>query len=98
MNHKNILLSMNQNIHSSIIIIFFCHSVLTGFVIAMHAEEAVALGFQHYILTLGMTVLIPAVVVPEMGGSNVSTFVHFLFSFSNFTVIRTNKLKILNST
>ncbi|TKY74966.1 putative nucleobase-ascorbate transporter 10 [Spatholobus suberectus] len=32
--------------------------------------EAVALGFQHYILTLGMTVLIPTIIVPEMGGGN----------------------------
>ncbi|XP_050875404.1 putative nucleobase-ascorbate transporter 10 [Lathyrus oleraceus] len=33
--------------------------------------EAVLLGFQHYILTLGMTVLIPTIVVPQMGGTNV---------------------------
>ncbi|WJX35296.1 N-acetyltransferase 10 [Trifolium repens] len=33
--------------------------------------EALLLGFQHYILTLGMTVLIPTIVVPQMGGSNV---------------------------
>ncbi|XP_019414741.1 PREDICTED: putative nucleobase-ascorbate transporter 10 [Lupinus angustifolius] len=32
--------------------------------------EAVALGFQHYILTLGMTVLIPTIIVPQMGGGN----------------------------
>ncbi|KAI9126735.1 hypothetical protein K1719_002331 [Acacia pycnantha] len=32
--------------------------------------EAVVLGFQHYLLTLGMTVLIPTIVVPQMGGSN----------------------------
>ncbi|KAK7283245.1 hypothetical protein RIF29_12641 [Crotalaria pallida] len=32
--------------------------------------EAVALGFQHYILTLGMTVLIPTMIVPQMGGGN----------------------------
>ncbi|KEH35829.1 nucleobase-ascorbate transporter-like protein [Medicago truncatula] len=32
--------------------------------------EALLLGFQHYILTLGMTVLIPTIVVPQMGGSN----------------------------
>ncbi|CAL0319030.1 unnamed protein product [Lupinus luteus] len=32
--------------------------------------EAVALGFQHYILTLGMTVLIPSMIVPQMGGGN----------------------------
>ncbi|KAL5074665.1 hypothetical protein RYX36_013649 [Vicia faba] len=33
--------------------------------------EAILLGFQHYILTLGMTVLIPTIVVPQMGGTNV---------------------------
>ncbi|KAK7311385.1 hypothetical protein RJT34_09497 [Clitoria ternatea] len=32
--------------------------------------EAVLLGFQHYILTLGMTVLIPTMIVPQMGGGN----------------------------
>ncbi|KAK7270226.1 hypothetical protein RIF29_23221 [Crotalaria pallida] len=32
--------------------------------------EAMALGFQHYILTLGMTVLIPTMIVPQMGGGN----------------------------
>ncbi|XP_019416463.1 PREDICTED: putative nucleobase-ascorbate transporter 10 [Lupinus angustifolius] len=35
-----------------------------------YAAEAVLLGFQHYILTLGMTVLIPSMIVPQMGGSN----------------------------
>ena len=29
------------------------------------------LGFQHYILVLGMTVLIPSILVPQMGGDNV---------------------------
>ncbi|WOG91897.1 hypothetical protein DCAR_0311152 [Daucus carota subsp. sativus] len=32
--------------------------------------EAVLLGFQHYILVLGMTVLIPSILVPQMGGDN----------------------------
>ncbi|CAN1237150.1 Putative nucleobase-ascorbate transporter 10 [Linum grandiflorum] len=32
--------------------------------------EALVLGFQHYLLTLGMTVLIPSIIVPEMGGGN----------------------------
>ncbi|KAL2346486.1 hypothetical protein Fmac_000486 [Flemingia macrophylla] len=36
----------------------------------MHAGESLVLGFQHYILTLGMTVLIPTVLVPEMGGGD----------------------------
>ncbi|CAN1793433.1 Putative nucleobase-ascorbate transporter 10 [Linum perenne] len=33
--------------------------------------EAMVLGFQHYLLTLGMTVLIPSIIVPQMGGGNV---------------------------
>ncbi|KAK3029778.1 hypothetical protein RJ639_038220 [Escallonia herrerae] len=33
--------------------------------------EAVLLGFQHYLLTLGTTVLIPSMTVPQMGGGNV---------------------------
>ncbi|KAJ9674195.1 hypothetical protein PVL29_023634 [Vitis rotundifolia] len=32
--------------------------------------EAILLGFQHYLLTLGITVLIPSILVPQMGGGN----------------------------
>ncbi|KAG8077994.1 hypothetical protein GUJ93_ZPchr0007g3081 [Zizania palustris] len=32
--------------------------------------EAIILGFQHYILALGTAVMIPAVLVPMMGGSD----------------------------
>lgn len=32
--------------------------------------EAIILGFQHYILMLGTTVMIPTLLVPEMGGSD----------------------------
>ncbi|XP_059462035.1 putative nucleobase-ascorbate transporter 10 [Corylus avellana] len=32
--------------------------------------EAVALGFQHYVLTLGITSLIPSLIVPQMGGDD----------------------------
>ncbi|MBA0864150.1 hypothetical protein Goshw_000051 [Gossypium schwendimanii] len=32
--------------------------------------EAIILGFQHYLLTLGITVLIPSIIVPQMGGGN----------------------------
>jgi len=38
------------------------------------AGEAVLLGFQHYLLTLGVTVLIPTILVPQMGGGVVRTF------------------------
>ncbi|XWS52735.1 hypothetical protein CRYUN_Cryun11dG0096400 [Craigia yunnanensis] len=36
----------------------------------MYAAEAIVLGFQHYLLTLGITVLIPSIIVPQMGGGN----------------------------
>ncbi|KAK7309512.1 hypothetical protein RJT34_06304 [Clitoria ternatea] len=32
--------------------------------------EAILLGFQHYLVMLGTTVLIPATLVPQMGGGN----------------------------
>ncbi|KAG4931553.1 hypothetical protein JHK86_048514 [Glycine max] len=32
--------------------------------------EALLLGFQHYLLTLGITVLIPTILVPQMGGGD----------------------------
>ncbi|GMH03079.1 hypothetical protein Nepgr_004918 [Nepenthes gracilis] len=33
--------------------------------------EAILLGFQHYVVMLGATVMIPTILVPQMGGSNV---------------------------
>ncbi|KAL0545563.1 hypothetical protein IC582_015449 [Cucumis melo] len=33
--------------------------------------EAFVLGFQHYVLTLGFSVLIPSLIVPQMGGGDV---------------------------
>ncbi|RDX81375.1 putative nucleobase-ascorbate transporter 10, partial [Mucuna pruriens] len=57
-------------------------------------REALILGFQHYLLTLGITVLIPTILVPQMGGGNaekarvmqtlllvsgISTFIQSLF-------------------
>jgi hypothetical protein len=35
------------------------------------AGEAIALGFQHYILSLGTAVMIPTMLVPLMGGNDV---------------------------
>jgi len=35
--------------------------------------EAIILAFQHYILALGTAVMIPAVLVPMMGGDDVSS-------------------------
>ncbi|KAK7256298.1 hypothetical protein RIF29_29739 [Crotalaria pallida] len=34
--------------------------------------EAILLGFQHFLVMLGTTVLIPTALVPQMGGGNVS--------------------------
>jgi hypothetical protein len=48
-----------------VVIILFCH--LFFFVIA----EAILLGFQHFLVMLGTTVLIPTALVPQMGGDNV---------------------------
>lgn len=36
-----------------------------------YAAEAILLGFQHYLVMLGTTVLIPSALVPQMGGGNV---------------------------
>ncbi|KAI3706007.1 hypothetical protein L1987_76259 [Smallanthus sonchifolius] len=53
-------------------------------------KDAVILGFQHYILTLGTTVLIPTMTVSQMGGDNaekarvVQTLL-FLSGFSTLT-------------
>lgn len=51
---------------------FFCnHLLICNYEIASPAE-AILLGFQHYLVMLGTTVLIPASMVPQMGGGNVS--------------------------
>lgn len=39
--------------------------------IVRNAAEAVLLGFQHYLVMLGTTVIIPTALVPQMGGNNV---------------------------
>ena len=55
----------------------FCHD----------AAEAVVLGFQHYVLTLGITVLIPSIIVPQMGGNDVRIRLNFLeCCFSSFLI------------
>lgn len=41
------------------------------------AAEAILLGFQHFIVMLGTTVIIPTALVPQMGGGNVS---HMLYT------------------
>lgn len=53
----------------------------------MHVKtgEAIALGFQHYILALGTAVMIPSFLVPLMGGSDVS---QFSLDFEIFLIIK----------
>lgn len=46
------------------------------------AAEAILLGFQHYLLTLGITVLIPSILVPQMGGGNVRIFCFSMFCYN----------------
>ena len=36
-----------------------------------NAAEAILLGFQHFLVMLGTTVIIPTALVPQMGGGNV---------------------------
>lgn len=42
------------------------------------SAEAILLGFQHYLVMLGTTVLIPTALVPQMGGGYVSPFFYNL--------------------
>jgi nucleobase transporter 1/2 len=46
-----------------------CYLVLN--VLCGVAGEGIALGFQHYILSLGTAVMIPTMLVPLMGGNDV---------------------------
>jgi hypothetical protein len=47
--------------------------------------EAIALGFQHYILALGTAVMIPSFLVPLMGGNDVSKFSYsFIYALDYF--------------
>ncbi|RWW33103.1 hypothetical protein GW17_00002186 [Ensete ventricosum] len=40
--------------------------------IIVNSSEAILLGFQHYLVMLGTTVIIPTALVPQMGGGNVA--------------------------
>lgn len=57
-----------------------------------NAGQAVLLGFQHYLLTLGITVLIPTIIVPQMGGGDVRIFFE-PFSFYYKTIFMIVLLK-----
>lgn len=43
-------------------------------IVCIGAAEAIVLGFQHYLVMLGTTVIISTIIVPYMGGGNVSNF------------------------
>lgn len=66
---------------SSVFIYFHLHQHLFLNVILcvsvkffLYAAEAILLGFQHYLVMLGTTVLIPTFLVPQMGGGHVSLY------------------------
>lgn len=64
----------------------------------MITGEAVALGFQHYILALGTAVMIPTFLVPLMGGSDVSPFIFsslFLCFYFVSSILSKKLIKIL---
>ena len=50
--------------------------------VILYAAEAVILGFQHFIVMLGTTVIIPSALVPQMGGGNVSPQL-FIYALPN---------------
>lgn len=67
------------NIHFSLFCSIFVES-FTDYVqsLTVIVAEAFVLGFQHYVLTLGFSVLIPSLIVPQMGGGDVRhTFTRF---------------------
>ena len=53
---------------------FFCFPNFGSHFLFLKTGEAIALGFQHYILALGTAVMIPSFLVPLMGGDDVSWF------------------------
>jgi xanthine/uracil permease len=57
---------------------------------SLNAAEAVLLGFQHYLVMLGTTVIIPTALVPQMGGNNV----RFEISLFIFCWLHGSKLSI----
>lgn len=41
--------------------------------VLLDTAEAILLGFQHYLVMIGTSVIIASIVVPLMGGGNVKT-------------------------
>lgn len=62
-----------------------CSTSWFSFRICVNEAEAILLGFQHYLVMLGTTVLIPSSLVPQMGGGNVRTC-WMLFSLLSFKI------------
>ena len=54
------------------------------------------LGFQHYLLTLGITVLIPSMIVPQMGGGDVRMFTIFYINIFMVRLLCWNLAHITN--
>lgn len=53
------------------------------------AAETIILAFQNYIMMLGTSVMIPTILVPAMGGSDVSLFflINYLYFRQHFVLI-----------
>lgn len=52
--------------------LFSCNNSTRKYLSFVFSGETILLAFQHYILILGTTVMIPSMLVPLMGGTNVS--------------------------
>lgn len=50
------------------------------------AGEAIALGFEHYVLALGTAVMIPSFLVPMMGGDDVSNYFYNFLNPENLSL------------
>lgn len=53
--------------------LMFKKMIMMRFDMINDAAEGIVLGFQHYIVMLGTTVIIPSILVPLMGGGDVSS-------------------------
>lgn len=60
---------------------------LSFYFLMLIAGEAIALGFEHYILALGTAVMIPSFLVPMMGGDDVSLLLLHSFFIRRISVI-----------
>jgi nucleobase transporter 1/2 len=83
------------------------YSIARGSLLILHlcvrvTGEGIALGFQHYILSLGTAVMIPTLLVPLMGGNDVRIpslpllvwFLDFVASCSSFEILSFSSVRI----